>query len=67
MAGHDLGERALAGSVLAHDGMDLTLGNLQREPLEDRLVADGGMQVANGKGMGMGGHCSYLVDGFDLD
>ena len=49
MTGHDLGQGALAGAVLAHDGVNLTLGNVEGEPLENRLVADGGMQVADGE------------------
>ena len=35
MAGHHLGERALAGAVLAHDGVHFALGDFKAHALQD--------------------------------
>ena len=45
MAGHHLGKRALAGPVLAHDGMHFALGNFKAHALQDFAVADAGAKV----------------------
>jgi hypothetical protein len=58
VTGHDFCECALACPVLAHDGVDLSLGNIEGEPLKDRLVTDGGVQIFDGKGVS--GHWRLL-------
>ena len=45
MAGHDLGERAFAGAVLAHDGMHFALRNFKAHAFQDFAVADVGAEV----------------------
>ena len=45
VAGHDFGEGGFAGTVLAHDRVDLALGNFEVEAFEDLAVADVGGEV----------------------
>jgi hypothetical protein len=45
VAGDGLGQRGFAGAVGAHDGMNLTLADGEREALDDFLFADGDMEV----------------------
>jgi hypothetical protein len=40
MSGHDLGKGALAGTVFTHDGMHLSFGDVEGEPLKDGFVTD---------------------------
>ncbi len=40
-------ERALAGAVRSHDGVDLTRGEVEVDPLEDLLAVHAGPQIAN--------------------
>ena len=44
-AGERVGERALARAVRAHDRVHLAGADIEVEPLEDLLVADGGGEV----------------------
>ena len=45
LAGEHLGERALAGSVGAHDGVHLARRDGERDAFEDRLVFDACVEV----------------------
>lgn len=45
-AGQDVGERALARAVGAHEGMDFACGDVQIEPVEDAPTFDGDGEVA---------------------
>ena len=42
-----IGERRLARAVRPHDRMDLAGRNGERQPVEDRLAGDGGVEVFN--------------------
>ena len=48
-AGEDAGQRALAGAVGPHDGMDLAGVDLEVDAAEDFLVVDAGVEVEDGK------------------
>ena len=45
MTGHDLGQGALAGAVLAHDRVDLAFRHGEVEAVEDFRAADAGAEV----------------------
>src|SRR6056297_686883 len=47
LAHHHAGQRALAGAVGAHHGMDLARRHREVDALQDLLVADGGAQAAD--------------------
>jgi hypothetical protein len=53
MAGEHLGERALAGAVGPHDGVHLALRDREGEILQDRAVADGGVEVLDDERVGV--------------
>ena len=46
-SGEDAGQRALAGAVGAHDGVDLAGVDLEVDAAEDFFVLDAGVQVAD--------------------
>ena len=45
LAGDDIAERGLAGAVRPHDGGDFSIVDREREPVEDRLVLVGDLDV----------------------
>ena len=62
MAGEDLGERALTGAVRPHDGVHFAFRDREGKILQDRAVADGGVEILDdervrhsGKGRGLVG------------
>ena len=55
VAGEDLGERALAGAVRPHDGVHFALRDREGEILQDRAVADGGVEVLDDERVRHGG------------
>ena len=63
-AGEDAGERALAGAVGPHDGVDLAGVDLEVDAAEDFLVVDAGVEVVDGE-HGVDSHFD-LADRFDL-
>ena len=52
MAGNGVAERAFAGAVGAHQGVDFATVNFEIHTFEDRLATDGHMQVGDAEGFG---------------
>jgi len=49
-AGQGVAQGRLAGPVRPHDGVHLAGRNVERQPLEDRLVADRDVEIGDGEG-----------------
>jgi len=61
VAGEDLGERALAGTVRPHDGVHFAFRDREGEILQDRAVADGGVEILDDERVRHGGKGRGLV------
>jgi len=48
-SGHGIAQGRLAGPVRPHDGVHLARRNVERQAFEDRLVADGNVEVGDGE------------------
>ena len=60
MAGDGVAEGAFAGAVGAHEGVNFAAVNFEVHAFEDRLAADGDMQVGDAKRFG---HLVWFIDG----